>query len=222
MSFGGDTVDNLGIVRDFPARSAVTGLIGNALGWDRTQGALLDRLQRRLVMGSMRLREGQRIRDFQTAFLGGNDRGWTTHGRREGRAGGMSAEGNIHIRYRDADADACVIVALRLEPAEEEPTLDAVAAALDHPERPLFTGRKPFLPSGRIVEGFLEAGSIREALEHIARQTDVRHETGRRRAQWPGNEGGPGSTADLTDERNWRFGVHTGLRRVIEGEVGTP
>ena len=35
MAFGGETIDNLGIIRPFPAASMITGLFANALGWRR-------------------------------------------------------------------------------------------------------------------------------------------------------------------------------------------
>jgi CRISPR system Cascade subunit CasD len=227
MSFGGDMVDAFGVVRDFPARSMIAGLIGNALGYDRADAAALDRLQGRLVMGSARLREGQRVRDFQTAQLGANDRGWTTRGEPEGRAGGAGTYQSPHIRYRDADADALVLVALRLDPAEEEPSLDAVANALDRPERPLFLGRKPFLPSAPLVAGEVEAGSVLDALQAALAlfSPATGAESRSPRAQWPVGEGVAQHAVqdELTDERNWTSGVHAGLRRVLLGRiVGDP
>lgn len=217
MSFGAEMVDAYGVVRDFPARSAITGLIANALGWERYEGEVHDRLQARLIMGSARVAEGRRVREFQTAQLGAGDRGWTTRGVAEGRAGGAATYQSPHIRYRHADADARVIVALRLDPADEAPTLDAVAAALDRPERPLFIGRKPFLPSGPINAGFRDGGTIADAL--AAALADEKTQAAR--AQWPIGEGpdARGPTIELTDERNWLNGVHTGLRRVIEGKI---
>ncbi len=215
MSFGAEAVDAFGVVRDFPACSAITGLLANALGWDRSDTLLLDGLQRRLVMGAVRVREGRSMRDFQTAQLEASDRGWTTFGRPEGRAGGATTYESPHIRYRDADADALVFVALRLQPPSGEPSLETLADALDRPERPLFIGRKPFLPSDRLHAGFVEADTIRAALLAACR---LSHETGRR-AQWPVSEGGHGKAVELTDGRNWRTGVHVGLSTVTEGEL---
>ena len=221
MSFGGDMVDAYGVVRDFPAKSMVAGLLANALGWERYEADRHARLQERLVMGAARVAEGRRVRDFQTAQLGGGDRGWTTRGRPEGRAGGAATYLSPHIRYRDMDADARVLVALRLDPAEEEPGLDALADALDRPERPLFVGRKLFLPSRPIGAGTVEAGSILGALARGVSLLAAPPPHAGVRGQWPASEGlGPHDREEeLTDERHWPAGVHAGLRRVAEGMV---
>ena len=223
MSFGGDLVDAYGVVRDFPAKSMVAGLFGNALGWERYDAAHHAALQARLTIGAARIAEGQRQREFQTAKLEANDRGWTTHGRVEGRAGGADTYKSPHIRYRDMDADARVLIACRLDPAAADPDLDRLAAALDRPERPLFIGRKPFLPSGPLGRGFVEAASIPDALvAGLAALTDDAQPV---RAQWPVGEvtGNPSAAGaretELTDERHWPAGVHAGLRRVIEGRL---
>lgn len=217
MSFGADMVDAYGVVRDFPARSAITGLIANALGWERHEAEAHDRLQARLVMGSARVAEGRRIREFQTALLGAGDRGWTTRGVAEGRAGGAATYQSPHIRYRDADADACVIVAFRLDPPDDSPTIEEIAMALDRPERPLFIGRKPFLPSGPINAGFRDGATVSDALAAAL----AGEKSQAARAQWPIGEGPDARSPaiELTDERNWRTGVHTGLRRVMEGRI---
>ena len=40
MAFGGETIDNLGVIRWFPAASMLTGLLANALGWRRVDREL--------------------------------------------------------------------------------------------------------------------------------------------------------------------------------------
>ena len=229
MSFGGDLVDAYGVVRDFPAKSMIAGLFANALGWERHDADAHAALQDRLVMGSARLAEGQRSREFQTAKLEANDRGWTTRGRVEGRAGGADTYKSPHIRYRDMDADARVLVACRLAPADAAPDLDTLAAALTRPERPLFIGRKPFLPSRPLLLGILEAATIPEALVAALALVDTPSpHPDSLRAQWPHGE--PAGTAaargaqedELTDERHWPAGVHAGLRRVIHGRLAWP
>lgn len=218
VAFGGEAIDNYGVTRDFPAASMLTGLLANALGWRRTDRAAHQRLQERLVFAARRDREPRlgRLRDFQTAQLGAADRGWTTRGLPEGRAGGAATYKGPHLRYRDHHADPLVFVALRLQPAEEVPTLGDLAAALDRPARPLFIGRKPCLPSAPLFARFVEAGSARAALEALPANTDAPL-----RAIWPAEEGEEGADRiyDLTDERNWLSGLHGGARRVCEGRI---
>jgi CRISPR system Cascade subunit CasD len=216
IALGGETIDNYGVIRDFPALSMVTGLMANALGWDRGDDKLHNRLQERLVMGARLDADGERLVDFQTAQLQANDKGWTTRGVAEERAGGAGTYAGPHLRYRHYHADMNVLVALRLKPAEEAPTLDDLAAALDKPARPLFVGRKNCLPTDRLMAGWVEADNILSALQ----LTDpaLSHNV---RAQWPDGEGRlpdqQDRTLDVCDERNWTSGVHGGWRPVREG-----
>lgn len=235
LAFGGDTIDNYGVIRDFPAASMLTGLLANALGWRRIERERHQRLQERLVFAARIDREpagGVRLTDFQTAQLNKNDRGWTTRGIPEGRAGGANTYDAPHLRYRDYWADMRVTVALRLEPAADSPTLDDLAAALEEPQRPLFIGRKPCLPSGRLCQGVSGKGTtalaalmdmpIEEPIEQLKRSDDELV-----RLLWPASEGvddapeGEGvqvsRTYQLTDERNWVSGLHGGGRLVCDG-----
>jgi len=233
VAFGGATIDNFGVITDFPALSMVTGLIANALGWDRSEAQRHDRLQQRLRMGCRLEQVGSRLRDYQTAQLFQDDAGWTTRGAPEGREKSPSyktdGSGRAALtlqRYRDYHADLVAIVALRLEPAEENPTLDEVAFAIDRPSRPLFIGRKPCLPTGRLMHGWLEADDVLGVLSALplgcgAPQSGTPIAM---RAQWPDGEGTqPGDRAlDVCDERDWRSGVHSGSRPVREGVVAPP
>lgn len=223
MAFGGETIDNHGVIRDFPALSMVTGLFANALGWDRGDVAQHNRLQARLVMGARLDKEGSRLLDYQTALLYQNDEGWTTRGFKEGRKTSPSyvplSDGRKALtlqRYRHYHADMNALLALRLVPTDEAPTLDELAKALDKPARPLFVGRKNCLPTERLMAGWVEADNILQALQRAAPKppSDVR-------MQWPDGEGRltdtPDRPLDVCDERNWTSGVHGGWRPVREG-----
>ena len=114
MAFGGETVDNYGVVRSFPAASMLTGLLANALGWRRTEAERHQRLQERLIFGARIDREpagGVGLTDFQTAAISKKDSGWTTRGAAEGREGGNYTN---WLRYRDYLADMRVTIALRM------------------------------------------------------------------------------------------------------------
>ena len=129
MSFGGETIDNLGVIRPFPAVSMLTGLLANALGWRRVERQRHQDLQDRIVFAARIDREphgGLRLTDFQT-------RPAQQYGHRAGppgdagrRAGGANTYNAPHLRYRDYHADMRVTVALRLDPADGDPALDAV------------------------------------------------------------------------------------------------
>jgi CRISPR system Cascade subunit CasD len=220
MAFGAVAVDAYGPVDDIPSASLLTGLLANALGWDRTEAARHQALQDRLRHAARRDREGERVADFQTAELDHGDRGWTTSGVPEGRAGGAGTYAGKHIRRRWYDADAAVTVALRLDPADDAPTLADLAEALDRPARPLFLGRKPCLPSVRLVLGIFPAENCLAALA-LAPLTD--HATPSPRCFWPTGEGpAQGARRQLAGRRSWRVNVHTGAETWWEGRVPAP
>ncbi len=235
LSFGGATIDNYGVTRDFPAASMLTGLIANALGWHRRDREAHQKLQDRLVFAARLDHEAghpaSRLQDVQNARLHQKDQGWTTWGRPQGRETSPSYKGVdqktptlgkylLQRRYRDYHTDVCVIVAMRLNDSAAPPTLEDITAALDRPARPLFLGRKACLPSLPVLppEPFrwLEAGSVYEALRlYPAHGGNVSC-----RAQWPAGEGPEGDRQiALCDERNWLTGMHGGNRRVVEGSI---
>lgn len=224
MAFGGTMIDANGPTLDLPIRSMVTGLIANALGWRRSERDRHQALQDRLVMGARLDRPGAALRDFQTAQLGANDKGWTTRGEPEGRAGGATTYKSPHIRYRHYRADAFVSVALRLDPPDDAPSLADVEAALKAPARPLFIGRKPCLPSRPVLfEHPVEADNLLAALTLVplapADRLHARHADRERMvrfalppAEWPRDAlHDPRTVADV---RDWRAGVHAGESRL--------
>lgn len=224
IAFGGETIDSQGVIRDFPALSMLTGLIANALGWDRGEDARHNRLQQRLQMGTVlepMTRQGDsmasmRLVDFQTTELGAADKAWTTWGKPEERRGGAGSYAGPHLRYRHYHADLTAWVVLHLDPADEAPTLDSIAAALDQPVRPLFIGRKPCLPAGRLVAGWQEAENVLGALQAWVHRLPAGVHGWR--AQWPDDQGSlpADRRSDLCDERNWTSGLHGGWRPVRE------
>ena len=218
-AFGGEMIDARGVIRDFPAQSMLTGLLANALGWTRTMRAEHQSLQERITFGAL-WEHGlglNRIMDYQTAQLGKNDRAWTTRGVPASRAGGAATYVGAHQRWREYHSDLSVGIVLRLEPADDSPTLEDLAVALDRPARPLFIGRKSCLPSAPIFIGWVrEAADARAALREVV-PADATELT----AFWPESEGTDGShrTTDVTDERNWISGLHGGTRRLCKGAL---
>jgi CRISPR system Cascade subunit CasD len=230
MSFGAPMVDQRGVIQDYPALSMMTGLLGNALGYSHGDADALSGLQDRLRYAVRCDREGRRITDFHTVDLGQDflrGAGWTTAGKREDRQGG-SAKTGTHIRHRQYLADAAYTVAVTLVPADPEPDLAAVEAALQEPARPLFLGRKCCLPARPLLVGRLETKSLVAALDEHPRwiaQGDDRTSLQPLRAWWPAdNDDVEPRTRVLpvTDERDWRNQIVVGRRLIREGTVNPP
>lgn len=223
MAFGGEAIDNYGVIRPFPAASLLTGLFANALGWRRIERERHQGLQDRLIFAARIDREqrgGLTIQDFQSAAINNTEHSWTTRGRPEGRGGGTYQ--NL-LRYRDYYADTRVTVALRLEPEDVAPSLEGLAEALQEPARPLFIGRKPCLPSCQLFGGYSEGSTALLAL--LAHPlADEAVTLSAVRTLWPEGDGSPeierNRTYMITDQRNWVSGLHGGGRWVCEGTVG--
>ena len=216
-SFGGEAIDNRGVIRNFPAQSMVTGLFANALGWNRWMRSEHQRLQERIVFGAVHDAhpDTRRLTDYQTARLRKADRGWSTRGDPLGRAGGGNTYLGSHQRWRDYHTDLRMSLVSRLSPEEEEPTLDALAAALQRPARPLFIGRKPCLPTVAMFRGWVDAADVVGALCDVAPSGQLCE------ASWP-DHAGAGKfdlAVPITDERNWISGLHGGARHVCRGRV---
>src|SRR5690606_11401870 len=122
-------------------------------------------------------------------------------------------------------ADAVFTIALTLVPPEPEPTIDAVAAALDSPERPLFLGRKPCLPAAPILLERFEATALREALENAARLDPARSdeaEPDHLAAWWPDGDVEADEAdvlLEVTHQRDLTNPIHGGQRLIRHGTI---
>lgn len=234
MSFGAPIVDNRGEIQPYPALSLMTGLLGNALGLDHADTNALEQLQRRIRYAVRQDREGERIQDYQTVDLSkpymDDKRAWTTRGTLEERKGGSASSGT-HIRLRDYWADAAYTIALTLNSPEQFPSLDEVAEALKHPERPLFIGRKTCLPASSLFLKQTEAPRLIDALSDankapLASRSDSRSTL---QAWWPTHPNEPGPTKEdpvqenmrepTTDQRDWENQIHVGQRWIAYGPL---
>ena len=225
MSFGDVAIDASGPTSPWPHGSQIAGLIANALGWKRTEPDRIQRLQDRLVFACRTDREGERAQDYQTAQIAHADQGWTTRGVPEGRAGGAGTYKGAHIRHREYWAGRAVTVALRVKPDPGTPGLEQIREALLRPARPLFIGRKPFLPATPLVAGSAEGDSALACLVRWPADSDPRTSTPAAMACAPADDPPhpflDGQSRNITrhGRRDWHNDTHAGQQRWMEGRI---
>lgn len=194
----------------FPSRSALAGLLANALGWRYGDADRITALQDALCYAVREERTPVPVRDYQTADLDDprKDPGWTSWGREDRGSG-------TQILLKEYLADGCFRVALGLA-AGAPVSLDALAAALDRPARPLFLGRKGCPPSGPVLERRrLVASNPFEALRGLPADGA----TSPRLRCWcdPENlDDRPAAVSEVWDRRDFRSNRFMGGRRVAE------
>jgi CRISPR system Cascade subunit CasD len=247
-AYGREMVDAHGFTGRFPTASMLTGLLGNALGYERTEGRLLQDLQDRLVFAARLDREsphGLPITDYQTAVLYMDEKHWTTSGEMEGRAESETYTAArpgerrklTWPRWREYHTDARVTVALRLEPAGPQPDLEALAAALDEPARPLFIGRKNCVPTRMIMGGFSEGENALLALLAWPLDPEDQNTMGERgwgqaadgrpltvRTTWDPRDAGWNAVEgvlsyEVSGKRNWTSRLHGGTQIMHEARM---
>ena len=216
MSFGAPIVSEEGLIQPFPALSMMTGLLANALGYDRREPKKHEQLQQGLSYAVREDLPGEKIVDYQTADLGqsylqakskGGSVAWTTWGHLDQRGSGNTATTNI--RNREYWVDARYTIALHVETL---PMKD-ICQALKKPERPLFIGRQPCLPGVRMYQGMVHADSPADALHNP--DTLAKDANGNvlppTRIWYESEDGTP-----YTDARDWNNQIHVGERFVRE------
>ena len=222
MSFGTVAVDAIGHTAPFPGRSLLAGLLGNALGLEHRDTDALTRLQARLQHAVRRDRGGEIRTDYQTVDLGQpfllDEVAWTTWGRLDPRGGSSANKVGTHIRHRDYLVDSVFTIALALEPTDEAPDVETLAAALRQPARPLFLGRKCCLPATPLLLGRTRATSLVDAVREAP---TVNGSSPKIRLWWPERDGERadlrGRRISVTDERDWKNQVHVGTYSMYEG-----
>lgn len=226
VSFGGVAVDQHGMTERFPGTSLLTGLLGNALGWQHTDQARLQDLQQRLVYGARWDCVPYMLVDYHTVDLGQPKMvkaGWTTRGEPEHRDGGASARTGTHQRYRHYWMDGLLTVVVALQ-GQGCPDIEDLAEGLRHPARPLFLGRKCCLPARPLLDPLhplVDGASVTDVL----RRVPVWDRRGRRdvgtpptlEACWPVGEASGGHRRRVFEIRDWATQLPAGSRERMEG-----
>ena len=247
MSFGKEAVDAYGFTGRFPIVSMLAGMLGNALGYERTGPGSLQSLQDRLVFAARLDREGPHglpITDYQTVLLHEDEERWTTDGVMEGRNKSEIYRAErpgerkklTWPRWQQYLTDSRVTVALRLEHGARGPEIEDLASALDEPARPLFIGRKNCLPSRPVLGGFSEGENTLAAL--LAWPLDPEDWKVLREYRWGTDGGGPESVRatwdpgdagdgaeyrarsyEVTGRRDWTSRLHGGSQVMCEAFI---
>lgn len=230
MSFGTVAVDAIGHTSPFPGRSLLTGLLGNALGFDHRDGERLTRLQSRIRHAVRRDSGGEIRTDYQTVDLGQafllDEVAWTSWGRLDPRGGSSENKVGTHIRRRDYLVDSVFTLALTLTPTDDSPDVDALEAALRRPARPLYLGRKCCIPASPLLLGRVRAPSLVQAVREAPPPKVPRQDGSAMRLWWPeGDEPTSEATSHrvtITDARDWFNQVHVGTHVMYEGRLARP
>lgn len=241
QAWGDVALDPRRPTRDFPSRSAVAGMLANALGWQHMDGERTTLLQDALRYAVREDRVPHRITDFQTADLGRiGSTGWTRWGIEE--RGGSAAEGT-QLLWKQYLANGSFLVALALREGAPA-TLDELEAALRWPARPLFLGRKGCAPAVPLLEwprSRVTADSGYAALESAPFPERLRERSAGRTWESPGPTAteeprrlrcwySPGDGPDpvtvqlreVWDRRDFAANQFAGSRRIVEGQVLSP
>ncbi|WP_103026587.1 type I-E CRISPR-associated protein Cas5/CasD [Salinibacter altiplanensis] len=216
MSFGAPIVSEEGRIQPYPALSMMTGVLANALGFERSEADRHEHLQGAISYAVREDVPGEKIEDYQTADLGlphmqakgkKESVAWTTWGHLDQRGSGNTDTTNIRNREYWADAQYTVALHVDGRPADE------IEDALLRPERPLFIGRKPCLPAKRLFQGTVDAPSPKEAL-HLPSTIPTDENDTRivpTRLWHESDDGMP-----VTDARDWANQIHVGERHIRE------
>ncbi len=238
QAWGDVALDPRRPTRDFPSRSALAGLLANALGWQHMHGERISALQDSLRYAVREDRMPLRMVDYQTADLGRIGRsGWTRWGVEE--RGGSAADGT-QLLWKHYLADGSLLVALTLD--DRAPvTLDELEAALHRPARPIFLGRKNCPPALPLLErpryrveaacghAALVEAPLAERLRHNVRvrysrsTIDGAAGSGLQLRCWyapeDGPEAKPAQLQQIWDRRDFSANRFEGGRRIVQGSI---
>lgn len=220
MSFGAISIDRFAPTGRFPSKSMIVGMIGSALGLERSNVKALQDLQDKIIFACALEEENGILRDMQNAKLA-VEKMWTTRGAPVSRDGGDATYERSVRRTKDYLQDARLRLVIGLKDGSSF-TLEEIAEAFRRPVYPISIGRRTCLPSAPMVPPsneacIFEAGTAYEALNAIVKAGVP--------ARWPLGQG-PDDTAAVSRVvsdpglRNWKSGMHKGFENLVEGVSG--
>lgn len=201
MSFGGPAYDQVDRLYHFPPKSMVVGLLGCALGHDRSESQKLQRLQDTLTYGVREDKRGEVIVDYQTVDLTTpwmegtwSDGRWTTDVR--------DTKKDREILRKKYIADA--VYTLVLDLPEEEAVFDA----LRQPHWPLYIGRRA-CGAAHLEPRLCDYPSIEDALRDLPSDHMPPFRV------WIDGQG----NRHIAGHRDWSTDIHVGEQRIEQKVV---
>lgn len=166
LSAWGDTaVGEYRPTANYPSESALIGLLGAALGIDRT-----DEQRHQVLVAELRFAigvqsAGRLLRDYQTAQVPGRVQLKNRpHSTRRDELSIPKDELNTILSTRDYRQDAACLVAIQTTP-EASLQLSDLAQAIQQPKFVLYLGRKTCPPSLPLWPQIFEADNVQQAME---------------------------------------------------------
>lgn len=210
MSFGGPAVDQVGNTFHFPPKSMLTGLLGAALGYSRSEHQKLQQLQDGFTYGVREDRPGEVIEDFQTVDLKAPwMAGMWNNGKYQTGDDVRETDKRREILHKQYIADAVYTVIL--DPIDLPQS--ELVGALRRPNWPLYIGRKS-CGAGPLCPERVDCETVRGALKEIDLHPDAKMQNQYR--IWA--EGG--DSRSIYGIRDWESRIHAGKQWIQEDTIG--
>ncbi|MCS6944993.1 MAG: type I-E CRISPR-associated protein Cas5/CasD [Sutterellaceae bacterium] len=216
VSWGDVAVGEFRPTHGYPSRSALLGLIGAALGIERSDEDGHRELDEALAFAVAVYSEGALLRDYHTAQVpGAAALRKRPHRTRADELALPRHELNTILSRRDYRQDALSIAGACLRAGRTAPQLEAIRAALQRPRFTTYLGRKACPPALPYSPQIIEADSFRAAIAAAvfptldelplpATPVRVAWEDGVE-SGWPQSFSVPRKDA-LRSRRRWQFG----------------
>jgi CRISPR system Cascade subunit CasD len=168
-SWGDVAVGEFRPTHGYPGRSALLGLIGAALGVDRSDEEGHHRLDAALAFAVAIYGEGALLRDYHTAQVpGAAALKKRPHRTRADELAMPRHELNTILSRRDYRQDAVCLAGACLRAGHAAPELQAIRTALQRPRFAPYLGRKACPPALPLSPQIVEAGSFGAAIAAAA------------------------------------------------------
>ena len=158
--------------RQIPTRSALTGLLGAALGIPRVEEQAMQSLQAGVAWAVVVGRGGNFLRDYHTVQTAGRDRKWQPSSRYDELQAGDPKNLHTLVTKREYYTGVEYWVLLQLLPACPY-SVDQLLSALQEPQSVLYLGRRSCPLSAPLQPQLIAAESLEEALRQATASKSV-------------------------------------------------